>query len=466
MKNKKKILIISILIFVIFFIFYILIHNRHRIIPHVRYENKEWLLDHFFILEKVKILEKINYSKKKELAEVANLSGYIEFNKNTKPDEYIFNDKKIKLIKYTSNIPNEKEQGYLEYYNKNLFIVKANGIFSYININEFKNDSFKSYIIKSNIKNFIKSEDFYIKSGIGIKDLLIHDNKLYVSYSDEIQQGCFTTSILVAEIDFNYLNFEKFFFPYQCVKKNNSYGEFNSGQSGGRMQFFKDNLILLTIGEYKNEILAQDKISPFGKIIAIDIKSKNYKLISIGHRNPQGLHYDAVNNLILSTEHGPKGGDEVNIIIKPDNNDIKNYGWPISSYGEHYDQEYFFKTFSLRYKKAPLYKSHNDHGFIEPIIYFSPSIGLSQIIKLEKKYIGTDNNEIIFGTMSETERIKYGAMSLHHITLNKEYKIIKHEMFNLNERIRDMIYAKDSNKIYLYLESSGSIGILSSPAEE
>ena len=219
MKNKKKTLVISILIFVIFFIFYILIHNRHRIIPHVRYENKEWLLDHFFILEKVKILENINYSKKRELAEVANLSGYIEFNKNTKADEYIFNDKKIKLIKYTSNIPNEKEQGYLEYYNKNLFIVKANGIFSYININEFKNDSFKSYIIKSNIKNFIKSKDFYIKSGIGIKDLLIHDNKLYVSYSDEIQQGCFTTSILVAEIDFNYLNFEKFFFPYQCIKK-------------------------------------------------------------------------------------------------------------------------------------------------------------------------------------------------------------------------------------------------------
>ena len=43
------------------------------------------------------------------------------------------------------------------------------------------------------------------------------------------------------------------------------------------------------------------------------------------------------NNSILSTEHGPKGGDEVNLILSENFDKIENYGWPISSYGDHYD---------------------------------------------------------------------------------------------------------------------------------
>ena len=57
----------------------------------------------------------------------------------------------------------------------------------------------------------------------------------------------------------------------------------------------------------------------------------------MGHRNPQGLFVDQ-NKIVLSTEHGPWGGDEINLIPfeKIYNNEILNFGWPISSYGEHY----------------------------------------------------------------------------------------------------------------------------------
>ena len=55
----------------------------------------------------------------------------------------------------------------------------------------------------------------------------------------------------------------------------------------------------------------------------------------MGHRNPQGLYFDKENNKIFSTEHGPSGGDEINI-IKQNLNETPNYGWPISSYGDHY----------------------------------------------------------------------------------------------------------------------------------
>ena len=58
----------------------------------------------------------------------------------------------------------------------------------------------------------------------------------------------------------------------------------------------------------------------------------------MGHRNPQGLYFDKDRNIILETEHGPKGGDEINIIEldQINKNGILNYGWPIVSEGEHY----------------------------------------------------------------------------------------------------------------------------------
>ena len=71
-------------------------------------------------------------------------------------------------------------------------------------------------------------------------------------------------------------------------------------------------------------------------------------------------------------------------IIKLNQKEIPNYGWAISSYGEHYggaNASYNQKT----YEKYPLYKSHSDYGFIEPIKYFVPSIGISQIVGLDKK---------------------------------------------------------------------------------
>ena len=90
----------------------------------------------------------------------------------------------------------------------------------------------------------------------------------------------------------------------------------------------------------------------------------------MGHRNPQGLLLDKENNFLLETEHGPKGGDEINL-INLNNEDLPNYGWPISSAGEHYKDPNGDK-----YNKYPLYKSHSKYGFIEPLKSFVPSIAI------------------------------------------------------------------------------------------
>ena len=73
------------------------------------------------------------------------------------------------------------------------------------------------------------------------------------------------------------------------------------------------------------------------------------------------------NNFILETEHGPEGGDEINLIeINKINKDkIQNYGWPISSAGEHYGGKIDINK--KKYEKYPLYKSHSKYGFIEPL---------------------------------------------------------------------------------------------------
>ena len=171
-------------------------------------------------------------------------------------------------------------------------------------------------------------------------------------------------------------------------------------------------------------------------------KKNEYKIISMGHRNPQGLLYDKENNFLISTEHGPKGGCEINLIDLSNNFTIPNYGWPIAAYGIHYGEPNAKKTL-LKKKKYPLLDSHKDNGFTEPLKYFTPSIGPSEIVKIGKlKYL--------LATLKEK--------SLFFIELDSSKQIINFEKFLVGERIRDLQY-KDSI-IYMFMETSGSIGIL------
>ncbi len=222
----------------------------------------------------------------------------------------------------------------------------------------------------------------------------------------------------------------------------------------------------MTIGDYdsyENPLEVQRNNNPqninslIGKIISIDEKTKEYKILSMGHRNSQGLYYDKENNVIYSTDHGPQGGDEINVNTSPDG-EIKNYGWGISSYGEHYG---FPNTDnSEKYKIAPLHKSHAKYGFIEPLKYFTPAIAPTQIIKTEK-FIKIANKNIIYvGALGFSNQIEEGDLSIHQFVLDADLKVEQHNIMPVGERVRDMIYIEELNKIFLFLETSGSIGML------
>ena len=74
-------------------------------------------------------------------------------------------------------------------------------------------------------------------------------------------------------------------------KNDGEFSKFSTGQAGGRMIRFDENNILLSIGDYFNRYLAQDKVIN-GKVIKINIENGEYNIVSMGHRNPQGLYFD------------------------------------------------------------------------------------------------------------------------------------------------------------------------------
>ena len=370
----------------------------------------------------------------------------------------VFSDKEIKnlesykLDKYrTKDILSSGNyralaSAYIDFYNndKEIILATVDGIFAVsdlINLNQFNK-------INSNFFDFINYEKFYTATQYGIKDILINNDNLYVSFISQLRENCYNFRILKSKINYEKLIFEIFYEIPDCVNEKNNH-QFYAGQgAGGRMQI-KNDTILLSTGEFRNRPLAQDAGSYYGKVLGINLKSKKTNIISMGHRNIQGLYYSKKFDFIISTEHGPKGGDEVNINHKPSKK-IKNFGWPISSYGEHYYKNHSEKIL----KEAPLNRSHKKYGFEEPVKYFVPSIGISEIISLNN-----NDNEFLLGAMGS--EIVEQDLGLHYIKLNnKKEKIIKHTYYPLNERVRDMVISNNKEVIVLFLETTSSLAVL------
>jgi glucose/arabinose dehydrogenase len=122
-------------------------------------------------------------------------------------------------------------------------------------------------------------------------------------------------------------------------------GPADNGSFGSRVVFDRDGLMYVTLGERNKAATAQDGMTHLGKILRVTADGKvpaenpfvgtqGYKpeIYSVGHRNPLGLAVHPVSGEIWSTEQGPQGGDEINIIRAG-----KNYGWPVVSFGRNYD---------------------------------------------------------------------------------------------------------------------------------
>ena len=124
-----------------------------------------------------------------------------------------------------------------------------------------------------------------------------------------------------------------------------------------------------------------------------------------------------------------------------------NYGWPISSYGEHYAHP----AGEHWYKIAPLNKSHEKYGFGEPLKYFVPSLGPSQLIKIENK---------IYQGMLGWDLSRDGVKSILVFTLDDKLNVIAEEKIFLGSRVRDIKFHDTLGKMLIFLEEDGIIALL------
>ena len=409
-----------------------------------------------------------DYNKKKKLllSEIKDLkSENLLINRQIKKIEKIFAGKKYfnqeilsskstkynltkyylgQLVRGKKKALISNKWSYFDRKDDNIYLMSASGQSFYFNISDLNNNDLKIVEIDNNLNNVFKLNDTYKR--FTVKDILIsEDNNIYVSVINLEKENCHNIVIYKSTIDINSLNFEEFFNPGECVKLQDN-GKVPSSQNGGRIVDYKDNKLLFSAGDFSIYELAQDNKSFFGKIYSIDKNEpSNYKKISMGHRNPQGLFYDKEKDLIFSTEHGPEGGDEFNQIIEG-----KNYGWPIASYGELGDE-----TIKLR---APniikLLKSHSENGFEEPIKEFTPSIGISQLIK---NYFNISNNESYFITSMKNSELGY---SIYQIDFDSNYNVTNEDKIYLGDRIRDILYINEKDIYLVMLESSYALGLL------
>ncbi len=319
---------------------------------------------------------------------------------------------------------------YAEIIKDKIILLSGEGRTIYFDKNNLLKESLNFIDLPNNINEMLIEDDLEL---IGIRDLHFVNEKAIISMLVKNEKGV-TINLYEADLNYNKLNFRILFETKEYWKQYNVF-------SGGRIENFIDNNILFAIGYSDVKNAAQDKKSLLGKIIKINLDTKKYELISIGHRNPQGLRFIKKENLIINSEHGPKGGDEININNLSKEKGVKNYGWDIASYGTAYDGTDPFK------------KSHNDYGFEEPAIYYVPSIGISEILYME-------NNSFCLGRCVLATSLR--ANSIYVLNMEDSFeKLVPNGRMHLKKnRIRDIDYDKDLDIIILLSENIPSLATL------
>ncbi|WP_448586592.1 PQQ-dependent sugar dehydrogenase [Thermaurantiacus sp.] len=168
---------------------------------------------------------------------------------------------------------------------------------------------------------------------------------------------------------------------------------------GGRLAFLPDATLLVTTGDgfdFREE--AQRLGSPLGKVMRLTADGRpapgnpftarpgaQSAIWTLGHRNPQGLAFDPVRRLVYLHEHGPRGGDELNILEAG-----HNYGWPVATRG----RDYSGATISP-YRRYP--------GMTEPLLDWTPSIAPSGLVVYRGAMFPEWQGDLLLGALASRE---------------------------------------------------------------
>lgn len=278
--------------------------------------------------------------------------------------------------------------------------------------------------------------EVYSRGQGGLMDVQLHPNYkdngwIYLSYSKPLSGGA-STAVMRAKLQGNDLVEKKDVFIAGPVLSA-------SIHFGSRISFDNDGYMYVVAGERGTNKKVQDLSNDHGKIhrlfddgrVPTDNPFVNQvnaqpSIWTYGHRNPQGMAYDKENDRLWAVEHGPRGGDELNLIEKG-----KNYGWPLVTYG-------------VAYNGTKISDKTEMEGVQNPVKYWVPSPApCGMALVTSDKYPGWKGNLLI---------ANLAFRFLNRITLNGTAFAREEKLLEDIARIRHVAQSPDG---YIYVVTEG-----------
>jgi glucose/arabinose dehydrogenase len=318
----------------------------------------------------------------------------------------------------------------------------------------FEDNSILAAVKSGSLFHYINGEkieigglpEIYLRGQGGLMDIVLHpdfkeNNWLYFSYASEDtgEKGGNTTISRAKLINNNLVDLEVLYKASPNTRKGQHFG--------GRLTFDNENYLYFSVGDRGNrDVYPQDINLDGGKIYRINddgsipsdnpfFNNPNAKkaIYSYGHRNPQGMFKHPITGKIWTNEHGPRGGDEINIIKKG-----KNYGWPKITYGINYSGTTITKNKSLPKMEQPLY-------------YWLPSIAPSSFEYISSDIYPNWKGSLLAGALV----FKY----IERISLKNDKVVYRSKIAENLGRPRDIKQGPDGF-VYVSIEGKGVYKIL------
>lgn len=195
-------------------------------------------------------------------------------------------------------------------------------------------------------------------------------------------------------------------------------------QAGGRIVRISDTTAYVSVGDLSSATIAERRSrGQLGTVQRIGVGIKPVR-ISQGHRNPQGLALDAAGRL-WETEHGPRGGDELNLIRRG-----RDYGWPFVTLGQPYGgSDYVMPR-----------RTGTHSGYTKPRTAWVPSVATSELVSVPESWAGwsgTAGPDLLMGTLKD--------QALYRIRTDGRARVTQTQRISVGERVRDLDRAPDAS---------------------
>lgn len=303
------------------------------------------------------------------------------------------------------------------------------------------------YHFKNGTKTEVKNlPAVYNRGQGGLMDIVLHPDYakngwIYITYASTEGEGeGGNTKLIRAKLENESLT--QIESLYKCGPNTTKGQHF-----GSRIAFDNQGYLYFSAGERGNHFVnPQDITRDNGKIYRLNadgsipkdnpfVGQENAKaaIYSYGHRNPQGLVKNPITGAIWEHEHGPQGGDEINIIKKG-----ANYGWPVVTYG-------------IDYNNSTISTEHEKPGIENPIYYWAPSIAPSGMTFVTGDKYPDWKGHLLVGSL------KFQYVEL--VKLNGEKVIGRQKIATNIGRVRNVTQAPDGY-IYIGVEGKGILKII------